>query len=316
MRLTARLVAANAAVLLGGFVALAVSPATVSFLPTRGELLILVLFVVGLVILEGWIIARGLAPLRHMRDLMQGVEDPADSLPAMADRDDEIGELAQAFESMVRRLAEERRTTARAALQAQEDERSRVARELHDEVGQDLTVLMLEAGALRKTTDPATAARLDNLVERMRVIVDEVRTISVRLRPSALEDLGLEGAVRALINDFHRQSTVRIRLVCEARVDLDNEQELVVYRVVQEALTNVVRHAGARHAEVHLSTHALQFELNVTDDGSGVSGETGSGIVGMRERARLVHGRLTVSAREAGGTIVRLVMPLGKGQTR
>lgn len=315
MTLTTRLVLTNAVVVVGGFVALAATPVTVSFLPTGNELLVLTAFVAVLVAVETWVVIRALAPLRQVRDAMHRSEDPTDRLPALVARDDEIGEVAQAFTAMVQRLAQERRATARNALRAQEDERSRVARELHDEVGQDLGVLMLEASALRKSTDPATAARLDNLVERMRDLVDEVRAISARLRPGALEDLGLEGAIRALINEFHRQAEVRIRFTCEARVTLDAEQELVIYRVTQEALTNVVRHAQARQADVALTTHGETLEVTISDDGSGVDSEPGTGVVGMRERARLVHGSLSVSARPDGGTVVRLSMPLTKGRT-
>lgn len=310
MTLTTRLMAANTVIVLGAFVTLVVTPATISYWPTPKELLTLVLLVAALVALEGWVIMRGLAPLREVRDAMYRIEEPPDTLPALATRHDEVGQVAAAFQAMVSRLADERRDAARRALQAQEEERARVARELHDEVGQDLALLMIEAAAARVPSEPVTAARLDHLVEGMRTIVDEVRAICERLRPGALEDLGLEGAVRALANDVQRQDAVRIRLSWNRHLALDAEQELVLYRVTQEALTNVVRHANARQVEVRLARDADRLDLSVTDDGDGVSGSPRTGILGMRERARLVRGHLDVAPASGGGTIVRLTMPL------
>ncbi len=309
MGLTTRLTAFTGLVVVCGYLVLAVSPATVSFLPTAGELATLLLLVAAVVAAEYRVIARGLAPLRELADVMRGVDDATDFVPALTGRRDEIGQVAQALRAMMHRIAEERRQVGRRALQAQEEERTRVARELHDEVGQDLTVLMLEAVSLSRTADSPTAEGLEHLVEQMRTVVDEVRSISARLRPGALEDLGLKGAVQALVNDFQRQGRIRIGQVWDAVPPLDAEQELVCYRVAQEALTNVVRHADATRADVSVVVAGDRLVLTVRDDGRGITATPRSGIEGMHERARLVHGRLEVSGGD-GGTRVQLTIPV------
>jgi two-component system sensor histidine kinase UhpB len=240
---------------------------------------------------------------------MRNVDDPTDFVPALTGRQDEIGQVAHALQAMMQRIAEERRQVGRHALEAQEQERTRVGRELHDEVGQDLTVLMLEAVSLSRSADPPTAEGLERLIEQMRTVVDEVRTISARLRPGALDDLGLKGAVQALVNDFQRQGHIRIGLAWDVLPPLDAEQELVCYRVAQEALTNVVRHAGATRADLSVAMEGGRLILTIRDDGRGITAEPRSGIEGMRERARLVHGQLDVAG-DDGGTRVRLTIPL------
>lgn len=315
MGLTTRLTAVTGVVVVCGYLVLAVSPATVSFLPTAGEVAMLTLLVAAVVVVQYWVIARGLAPLRELADVMRNVDDPTDFVPALTGRHDEIGQVAQALQAMMQRIAAERRQVGRRALEAQEEERTRVGRELHDEVGQDLTVLMLEAVSLSRSADPPTAEALERLIEQMRTIVDEVRTISARLRPGALEDLGLKGAVQALAHDFQRQGRLKIGLAWDELPPLDAEQELVCYRVAQEALTNVVRHAGATRADLSVTVEGNRLLLTVRDDGQGITAEPRSGIEGMHERARLAHGQLDITG-DNGGTCVRLTIPIRDGARR
>ena len=211
--------------------------------------------------------------------------------------DPEVRDVAAAVDEMLDRLEAERRESARRALAAQEAERVRIARELHDEVGQALTaVLWMVEGDAR---------------EAVRDALEDVRGIARRLRPEALDDLGLTAALAALTVSVQQASGVRVEraLDGDAAARLSADAELVIYRVAQEALTNVVRHADARRAQVTLRSAGDLVVLEVSDDGRGLAGAgEGTGLRGMRERALLVGARLTLGPGEAGGTVVRLAV--------
>jgi two-component system sensor histidine kinase UhpB len=215
---------------------------------------------------------------------------------------------------MLDRLEDERRESGRQALLAQEAERQRIARELHDEVGQVLTGVVLELEHAARQADERDAAQLAAAREAVRRSLEDVRRIARELRPEVLDDLGLQSALRALCT-----AAAAHRLHVERRIDaidgISPEVELVVYRVAQESLTNVMRHAGASEVLVSLANVGGGLRLIVRDDGrglpAGVNG--GAGIAGMRERALQVGGRLTVSSRASGGTEVRLDVPLPEG---
>ena len=153
---------------------------------------------------------------------------------------------------MLDRLESERRDSARRALLVQEGERQRIARELHDEVGQTLTGVMLQVEGLAGEIPDELQDQLDELRETARHGTEEVRRIARRLRPEALEDLGLESALAALAAAIGEQAGLRIERRLEPGLPLSEEQELVVYRIAQEALTNVARHAGATEVQLHL----------------------------------------------------------------
>ena len=163
-----------------------------------------------------------------------------------------IAALAQTFNEMLDRLESERRDSARRALLVQEGERQRIARELHDEVGQTLTGVMLQVEGLAGEIPDELQDQLDELRETARHGTEEVRRIARRLRPEALEDLGLESALAALAAAIGEQAGLRIERRLEPGLPLSKEQELVVYRIAQEALTNVARHAGATEVRLHL----------------------------------------------------------------
>ena len=158
-----------------------------------------------------------------------------------------------AFNEMLDRLEAERRESTRRALMVQEGERQRVARELHDEVGQTLTGVMLQVEGLAAKIPEELRDELDELRETARSGAEDVRRIVRRLRPEALEDLGLPSALAALATAFHDQAGVRVERRLQAGLPLSEEQELVFYRVAQEALTNVARHAGASRVELQLT---------------------------------------------------------------
>jgi two-component system sensor histidine kinase UhpB len=213
---------------------------------------------------------------------------------------------------MLGRLERERRDSGRRALAAQEQERQRVARELHDEVGQVLTGVMLE---LEQAARGGGEAELVTAREAVRHALEEVRRIARELRPEVLDDLGLQSALRSLCTVAAAHDGLRV----ERRLELGDEAltpevELVVYRIAQESLTNVLRHSGASEV-VALGSVDGGLRLVVRDDGRGLPADVAAagGITGMRERALLVGGQLSVSTVDGGGTEVRLDVPLPGG---
>jgi two-component system sensor histidine kinase UhpB len=202
---------------------------------------------------------------------------------------------------MLARLESERRESARRALAAQEDERVRIARELHDEIGQALTgaLLVLEQGETGEAR------------EAVRGALGEVREIARRLRPEALDDLGLVPALAALSVAAQRSARLRVERRLQSPGELTAEEELVVYRVAQEALTNVARHAHAKRVTLSLSREPAGVVLEVADDGAGLPPDLreGTGLRGMRERAVLVGARLELAPASDSGLRVRLVIP-------
>jgi two-component system sensor histidine kinase UhpB len=223
----------------------------------------------------------------------------------------EVAELTAAFNEMIERLETERRESARAALAAQEGERSRIARELHDEVGQALTAVMLQLERTSRGRDAPVRDDLEEAREGLRASLEDVREIARRLRPEALDDLGLASALAALTNDMARRTGLRVeRRLSADLVALEPEEELVVYRVAQEALTNVARHSEALGASVSLARAGDgRVTLTVRDDGRGFDPARhaqGTGLRGMRERAVLIGASLDVESRPGHGTTVRL----------
>ena len=197
-------------------------------------------------------------------------------------------------------------------MQAHESERAWVSAELHDEVGQSLTALLVR---LRAAAERDTEVRGDLMLlgDQVRTTLDEVRRISARLGPGLLRDLGLVAALRALADQTAELGGLDVDLDVPASVELPDETALIVYRIAQEALTNVLRHSGARRVRVALLPAAGGWRLEVVDDGRGGIGQDGTGITGMRERARLARGRLAVASERGRGTAVRLQLPASVG---
>jgi signal transduction histidine kinase len=192
----------------------------------------------------------------------------------------------------------------RLLMRAQEDERRRIARELHDEAGQVLTAVKIEL-------DLDGRKDASEMVGRA---LAQVRDLSNLLRPSVLDDLGLLAALRGMAEDFARRTHIEVRL--DLGGDLRGftpEQEVVVYRVVQEALTNVARHAGARRALVSLSGGDHHLRLSIEDDGRGLAGEPRPqlGLLGMRERVAALGGTLSIATSPSAGFRVEALIPTG-----
>jgi two-component system, NarL family, sensor histidine kinase UhpB len=213
--------------------------------------------------------------------------------------------------SLAPMLKSERTTASASALAAQENERQRIARELHDEIGQTLTVALL---ILKRAVDRAPAeirSELADAQEAVRAGLDEVRSIAKRLRPDALEDLGLHSALSALCTEFTQATGISVVKHIAAQNDrLPHDVELVCYRVAQESLTNIARHADAGKVWLDLHTTVDQLTLRIADDGKGGAVVEGAGINGMRERAVLVNAALAIASPKGEGTEVRLAVPL------
>jgi two-component system sensor histidine kinase UhpB len=205
--------------------------------------------------------------------------------------------------------------SGRRALMAQENERKRLARELHDEVGQTLTGVMLQLEGIHRAAPPEMGEAIVQLQETARGGVEEVREIARGLRPQALDEFGLRSALATLAAGFEERTRVRVRVrVAPDLPALAAEQDLAVYRVAQEGLTNVARHAGAGEVELSLTRVVGGVLLRVADDGCGITPEQAagdsSGLGGMRERALLIGGALSVRSQPDGGTEVTLAVPL------
>jgi two-component system, NarL family, sensor histidine kinase UhpB len=299
----------NAAVLAGAVLILAVSPVTVSRPISLGEAVVLVAGLTSLLVLNLLLFRGAFAPLVRLSEAMRTADllRPGQRVPIYG-TDAEIAELTRAFNEMLDRLENERRLSAHRALRAQEGERLRVAQELHDEVGQSLTSVVLRLEGVRHRASDDLRAEIVEAREAARESLEDVREIAHLLRPEALDELGLQNALAALADRISEHGKLRVRPNLDGALpDLDAEAELVIYRVAQEALTNVLRHADANEALLTLQCGEDRVTLTVLDDGRGLEGtEAGAGIQGMRERALLVGGTLSVGDRSEAGTEVRL----------
>ncbi|WP_344325718.1 HAMP domain-containing sensor histidine kinase [Streptomyces macrosporus] len=301
------------AVVLGTATALLLwAPVTVSVPVLLTEAVVLVGGLVVMLVANAALLRVGLAPLDRLARLMTTVDllRPGQRLPVTGRGG--VAELIRAFNDMLDRLEAERATSSARVLSAQEAERRRIAQELHDEVGQSMTAVLLELKrAADRAPDRELRAELQHAQEITRESLDEVRRLARRLRPGVLEDLGLVSALTALAGDFatHTGLTVRRRFDTDLP-PLDRERELVLYRVAQESLTNAARHADAAHVEVGLRRTADGVVLSVSDDGRGIGlAAEGAGIRGMRERALLVGATLDIDTSPGDGTRVRLSVP-------
>ena len=218
--------------------------------------------------------------------------------------------------SLAPMLKSERSTANASALAAQENERQRIARELHDEIGQTLTVALL---FLKRAVDRAPAeirGELADTQEAVRAGLDEVRSIARRLRPDALEDLGLHSALNALCSEFSQATgIVVVKNIAPQANRLQPDVELVCYRIAQESLTNIARHAEASKVWLDLHSTTDQLLLRIADDGRGGVDTEGAGINGMRERALLVSAALTIASPVGEGTEVLVTIPIDGRRT-
>jgi two-component system, NarL family, sensor histidine kinase UhpB len=265
--------------------------------------------VIVVVLLNVFLLRRLVRPLQRLTTVARTV-DLSDPVPPLPDArpDSEAGELAMTFNEMLSRLGSERRESTGRVLRAQEAERLRIAQELHDQVGQELTAALLLLSRVERQVPEDLRPAVGEAQDSVRASLEDVRRIGIELRPEALDDLGLESALAVLCDRFAQRSGLEVAYeVAEPLPELSSDAELVIYRVAQEALTNVARHSGTDRAELSLRADDGRLVLTVRDEGKGLGdGETdGSGIRGMRERASLIGA--AVEVRDARpGTEVRL----------
>jgi two-component system sensor histidine kinase UhpB len=274
-------------------------------------------FAIALTVLVNlFMIQRRFEPLERVIEAMEKADlarsgvDLAGVTDGRADTE-EVERLELAFRRMLERLDAERRRTSSATLKAMEEERARVARELHDEVNQSLTGLLLHLEAAREKAPPDLDRELAETKALANGAMHELLTLARALRPTALDDLGLSAALASHVDQVARSSDIKTSFDAEGDFsDLPSDTQLVAYRVAQESLSNALRHSGAEHVKVRLRRIANELELTVSDDGRGFAlddaGEGGLGIPGMRERALLVGGELEIESRPPVGTRVRL----------
>ncbi len=257
---------------------------------------------------------RRFAPLEKLIEEMEKVDlsRPGPTLPPSIDgvgETEEVARIELAFLRMMRRLEAERRRAGSAALRAQEEERARIARDLHDEVNQSLTGLLLRLEAAREAAPPALEEELAATKALANQAMRELLSLARQLRPTALDDLGLKAAIAGQVERLSRPGIVAVLNEEGDFSDLDDDVQLVVYRVAQEALSNAARHSRATRVAVDLSRSPDGVDLVVSDDGRGFAfdeSESGLGIAGMRERALLLGGELTIESRSERGTTVKL----------
>ena len=208
------------------------------------------------------------------------------------------------------------RRLGRAVWQVQEDERRRLARELHDGIGQNLTALTHHLAQLEGELPIEQRGRMQAAIALCHETLEDTREMSRLLRPPILDDLGLEPALRWLVRSVAEAAGLAIELEVENLPDLEGDMQTLLFRVTQEALNNITKHAQARNVLVRLVRRDAYLLLDVADDGRGCvpapgSGGGGSGLGGMRERLRLYGGRLEMHGAPGEGTRLRAVVPLG-----
>jgi signal transduction histidine kinase len=241
----------------------------------------------------------------------------------------EIVELAESFNVMVERRTEAERQTAESEralkalsdrlLDVQEQERTRIAREIHDDLGQALTALKMDVLGLLGTAPEGKSRLGSRIVETLDSIVGAVQRIATELRPSILDDLGLIAAVESEARLFEERTGIECELALPEELDLESGRAAAIYRIIQEALTNVARHSNASKVEVRISPRAHDLLVEVRDDGCGISttalwAPSSIGLIGMRERADRVGGFVTVEGIAGRGTLVSVCVPLAPAE--
>lgn len=227
------------------------------------------------------------------------------------------------YEHLLQRLeANERefRRLGRSVLRVQEDERRRLARDLHDGIGQNLTALKHQLARMRDRlpagADPALRDGLADAIGLCADTLEDTRELSRLLRPTILDDLGLEPALRWLGRSIGESAGLSIAVEIEPLPELDGERQTLLFRIAQEALNNIAKHAQARSVLVRLVERDGRLQLQVVDDGIGFDPQTrpaGSGLSGMRERLRLFEGLLEVHSSPGHGTRLRAIVPAQGG---
>jgi two-component system sensor histidine kinase UhpB len=291
------------------------APRKLSALAIDEEVTVLIAAVALVGLANVYLVRRLVGPVQALTALARRVDlaRPGQRIPD-AEPTSEAGELSVTFNEMLARLEAERREATGRVLAAQEAERLRIAQELHDQVGQELTAVLLGLSRVQSQATDGLQRDVLALQDVVRASLEDVRRIAIELRPEALEELGLASALAVLAERLHERLGLGVAISISPDLpELAAEAELVIYRVAQEALTNVARHAGVDVAELTLAPEDGQLRLTVRDRGRGLSprSDAGTGMRGMRERATLIGATLEIRNRDVGqGCEVRLDVPL------
>ena len=304
------------------FVAAIVSRDRLDEATSRESLLLLCLAIFCAVLLNSMLLRRRLEPIERLVETMERIDLASPGMRAQVPRRSarEIKKLAGELNRMLERLEDERLAAGRAVLRAQEQERARIAQDLHDEVNQALTAILLRLQATISDAPEDLRRELGVTKELVNQAMEELLNLARQLRPTSLKDHGLIAALASQVRDFGDRTGIRATFARHGEVPrLSDEEQLVIYRVTQESLSNVQRHAGATTVHVELSFVGRTF-LRIHDDGHGFTGERvngagrprgrpgGLGLSGMRERALLVGGGLQIFSEPGQGTTIELTM--------
>jgi two-component system sensor histidine kinase UhpB len=288
----------------------------------RWEFLILALVIVLTLCVNLWMLQRRFRPLERLIERIERIDPAEPETHELTEPEPvaEIDRLSHSFKRLLDRIEDERRRSGQLVMRAQEEERRRLARDLHDEVNQSLTAILLRLQALSQDAPPERAGEVAELKRLVNQAMEELLNLARHLRPSALDDHGLVPAIDTQLKRFAARTGVEARLRTHGDPDaLPEPVQTALYRVAQEALANIGRHAGATCVEVDLENGDDCTQLRVRDDGigfdpgsvarAGADGPgAGLGLSGMAERARLVGGELDVRSAPGGGTTVTLTL--------
>lgn len=276
------------------------------------------------VLINYLLVKMAFRPMDDVSDAMKAIRAGHRGIrvPEVTD-DPQIEELSKSLNSMLNSMEKQRKKAAASVIKAQEEERKRIARELHDETSQSLTGLVIGIRMVQEIvpeTMPDLVERLENINDLAHATLNEVHTMAVRLRPSVLDDLGLAAALRSYAKEFSENTGILVDMqLLGMSQRLLPELETVLYRVVQEALTNVARHSRASQCVVTLRRKDNLIKGTIQDNGSGfdfqrvmMSEEKGRGLGlhGMKERIELVGGSLEFDSRPREGTTIFIEVPL------
>jgi two-component system sensor histidine kinase UhpB len=285
----------------------------------RWQFLVLALALLLTFLLNMLLLRRRFEPLERLLAMMERVDlsrpgrrlELETDMPGMSA---DIQRLAATFNRMLERLEGERRRSGELVLSAQEEERKRIARDLHDEVNQALTALLLRIEAAAQDAPPALRAELAETKRLANQAMGELLELARQLRPTALDDHGLVAALHTHVKEYGQRGPATAHFWADPTLhELPGDVQVVIYRVAQEALTNAARHSGASRLEVSLERSGSSACLIVSDNGSGFTfAEEGKGLglSGMRERALLVGGVLEIDSSPGKGTTLKLVVPV------
>jgi two-component system, NarL family, sensor histidine kinase UhpB len=280
-------------------------------------LLVLGAAIILTILANNFVLRRRFAPLESLTRTMERVDlaVPGTRAQPVDGESADVARLRETFNVMLSRLETERIGAASAVLRAQESERARLARDLHDEVNQALAAVSLRLAATAEGAPPEFAEELAETQRLATQAMHELLGLARELRPAALDDHGLVPALRTQVRMFGERWGIPANFAADGtRPMLGEFEQLVAYRVVQEALSNVARHARASRVKVTvMGCNGPEVRVTVSDDGEGIDPNSlsngRSGLAGMRERALLAHAQIDVRSTDGGGTTIELTLP-------